>query len=111
MRPVAQDLVEGETDLISFRDLLRWLHEGRRWVTLADGSVVKLDPKILEPVAEAAGDLQFGSLAFELTEDPGWRDKFEDITVYKLGSITGYNKFKAKKTEYKQLYSWDNEKY
>jgi superfamily II DNA or RNA helicase len=51
--------VEGEEDLISFRDLLRWLHEGRRWVTLADGSVVKLDPKILEPVADAAGDLQF----------------------------------------------------
>src|SRR5690606_10620843 len=37
--------VEGEEGLISFRDLLRWLHEGRRWVTLADGSVVKLDPK------------------------------------------------------------------
>lgn len=51
--------VEGEEDLISFRDLLRWLHEGRRWITLADGSVVKLDPKILEPVADAAGDLQF----------------------------------------------------
>ncbi len=51
--------VEGEEDLISFRDLLRWLHEGRRWVTLADGSVVKLDPKILEPVADAAGALQF----------------------------------------------------
>ena len=51
--------VEGEKDLISFRDLLRWLHEGRRWITLADGSVVKLDPKILEPVAEAAGDIQF----------------------------------------------------
>jgi superfamily II DNA or RNA helicase len=51
--------VEGEEDLISFRDLLRWLHEGRRWVTLADGSVVKLDPKILDPVAEAAGALQF----------------------------------------------------
>lgn len=51
--------VEGEESLISFRDLLRWLHEGRRWVTLADGSVVKLDPKILEPIAEAAGDLQF----------------------------------------------------
>ncbi|MCX4247617.1 DEAD/DEAH box helicase [Paraliomyxa miuraensis] len=51
--------VEGEEDLISFRDLLRWLHEGRRWITLADGSVVKLDPKILEPVAEAAGDIQF----------------------------------------------------
>ncbi|MCH9684731.1 MAG: DEAD/DEAH box helicase [Deltaproteobacteria bacterium] len=51
--------VEGEADLISFRDLLRWLHEGRRWITLADGSVVKLDPKILEPVAEAAGDIQF----------------------------------------------------
>lgn len=51
--------IEGEKDLISFRDLLRWLHEGRRWITLADGSVVKLDPKILEPVAEASGDIQF----------------------------------------------------
>ena len=30
-----------------------------QWITLADGSVVKLDPKILEPVAEAAGDIQF----------------------------------------------------
>ena len=51
--------IEGENDLISFRDLLRWLHEGRRWVTLADGSVVKLDPKILEPMADAAGAIQF----------------------------------------------------
>lgn len=51
--------VEGEDDLISFRDLLRWLHDGRRWVTLADGSVVKLDAKILTPVADAAGDIQF----------------------------------------------------
>jgi len=51
--------IEGEDDLISFRDLLRWLHDGRRWITLSDGSVVKLDPKILEPVAEAAGDIQF----------------------------------------------------
>jgi superfamily II DNA or RNA helicase len=51
--------VEGEKGLISFRDLLRWLHEGRRWVELADGSVAKLDPKILEPVAEAAGSMQF----------------------------------------------------
>ncbi|MEE9382080.1 MAG: SNF2-related protein [Nannocystaceae bacterium] len=51
--------VEGENDLISFRDLLRWLHEGRRWVTLADGSVAKLDPKILQPIADAAGDLLF----------------------------------------------------
>lgn len=51
--------VEGETGLISMRDLLRWLHEGRRWVELADGSVAKLDPKILEPVAEAAGAMQF----------------------------------------------------
>ncbi len=51
--------VEGENDLISFRDLLRWLHEGRRWVTLADGSVVKLDAKILAPMAEAAGSIQF----------------------------------------------------
>src|SRR5262249_40515760 len=40
--------VEGEEDLISFRDLLRWLHEGRRWITLADGSVAKLDPQILQ---------------------------------------------------------------
>lgn len=51
--------IEGEDDLISFRDLLRWLHEGRRWITLADGSVVKLDPKILAPIADAAGDIQF----------------------------------------------------
>lgn len=51
--------IEGENDLISFRDLLRWLHEGRRWITLGDGSVVKLDPKILEPIAEASGDIQF----------------------------------------------------
>ena len=51
--------VEGETDLLSFRDLLRWLHEGRRWITLEDGSVAKLDPKILANLAEAAGDLQF----------------------------------------------------
>lgn len=51
--------VEGEEDLISFRDLLRWLHEGRRWITLADGSVAKLDPKILHGVADAAGALDF----------------------------------------------------
>ncbi len=51
--------IEGETNLISFRDLLRWLHEGRRWIELADGSVAKLDPKILMPVAEAAGAMQF----------------------------------------------------
>jgi superfamily II DNA or RNA helicase len=51
--------VDGETELLSFRDLLRWLHEGRRWVELADGSVAKLDPKILHGIAEAAGGLQF----------------------------------------------------
>jgi len=51
--------VEGEEDLISLRDLLRWLHEGRRWVTLADGSVAKLDPAILQPIAEAAGAIDF----------------------------------------------------
>ena len=51
--------IDGQTDLISFRDLLIWLHEGRRWITLADGSVAKLDAKILAPIAEAAGDLQF----------------------------------------------------
>lgn len=51
--------VEGEDDLISFRDLLRWLHEGRRWITLSDGSVVKLDAKILTPMADAVGDMQF----------------------------------------------------
>ena len=51
--------VEGETDLISFRDLLRWLHEGRRWIELSDGSVAKLDPKILMPIAEAAGAMDF----------------------------------------------------
>jgi superfamily II DNA or RNA helicase len=51
--------VEGDDDLISFRDLLRWLHDGRRWVTLADGSVAKLDPKILQPIADATGAMQF----------------------------------------------------
>ena len=51
--------VDGNEDLISFRDLLRWLHEGRRWVTLADGSVAKLDPQILMPIAEAAGAIEF----------------------------------------------------
>jgi superfamily II DNA or RNA helicase len=51
--------VDGEEDLISFRDLLRWLHDGRRWITLADGSVAKLDTKILQPIADAAGHLQF----------------------------------------------------
>jgi len=51
--------IDGEDDLISFRDLLRWLHDGRRWITLADGSVVKLDPKILQPIADASGDIQF----------------------------------------------------
>lgn len=51
--------IDGDTDLISFRDLLIWLHEGRRWITLSDGSVAKLDAKILQPVADAAGDLQF----------------------------------------------------
>ena len=51
--------VEGDEDLISFRDLLRWLHEGRRWITLADGSVAKLDPQLLQPIAEAAGAIEF----------------------------------------------------
>jgi len=51
--------VDGQEALISFRDLLRWLHEGRRWVTLADGSVAKLDPQILQPIAEAAGAIDF----------------------------------------------------
>jgi len=51
--------VDGHDDLISFRDLLRWLHEGRRWVTLADGSVAKLDPQILQPIADAAGAIDF----------------------------------------------------
>ena len=51
--------IDGQDDLISFRDLLRWLHEGRRWVTLADGSVAKLDPQILQPIAEAAGAIDF----------------------------------------------------
>ena len=55
----ASVIIDGQDDLISFRDLLRWLHEGRRWVTLADGSVAKLDPQILEPVAEAAGAIDF----------------------------------------------------
>ncbi|MEX1369162.1 MAG: DEAD/DEAH box helicase [Nannocystaceae bacterium] len=92
--------VEGETDLISFRDLLRWLHEGRRWITLADGSVVKLDPKILEPVADAAGDIQFdkhghaevstlelGNLSRLLSEVP--TPKVEKEVKKLLQSMTG----------------------
>ena len=51
--------IDGDEDLINFRDLLRWLHEGRRWITLSDGSVAKLDEKILQPIADAAGHLQF----------------------------------------------------
>ena len=51
--------VDGEDELLSFHDLLRWLHDGRRWITLSDGSVAKLDPKILKPLADAAGALQF----------------------------------------------------
>ncbi|MFO0634558.1 MAG: DEAD/DEAH box helicase [Nannocystaceae bacterium] len=68
--------IEGETDLISFRDLLRWLHEGRRWVTLADGSVVKLDPKILQPVAEATGDMQFD------------KDGKAEVSTLELGALS-----------------------
>ncbi|MGB1016564.1 MAG: DEAD/DEAH box helicase, partial [Nannocystaceae bacterium] len=55
----AKVVIDGADDLISFRDLLRWLHDGRRWVTLADGSVAKLDPQILNAVAEAAGAIDF----------------------------------------------------
>lgn len=55
----AKVVIDGSDDLISFRDLLRWLHDGRRWVTLADGSVAKLDPQILNAVAEAAGAIDF----------------------------------------------------
>ncbi len=55
----AEVLVDGDEGLLAFRDLLRYLHEGRRWVELADGSVAKLDPKVLDAVAEAAGALQF----------------------------------------------------
>ncbi len=51
--------IDGEEGLISFRDLLRWLHDGRRWVTLADGSVAKLDPKLLEPIADASSAIDF----------------------------------------------------
>lgn len=68
--------IEGETDLISFRDLLRWLHEGRRWVTLADGSVVKLDAKVLQPVAEATGDIQFD------------KDGKAEISTLELGALS-----------------------
>ncbi|MBK8235980.1 MAG: DEAD/DEAH box helicase family protein [Deltaproteobacteria bacterium] len=68
--------IEGDTDLISFRDLLRWLHEGRRWVTLADGSVVKLDPKILQPVAEATGDMQFD------------KDGKAEVSTLELGTLS-----------------------
>lgn len=92
--------VEGEADLISFRDLLRWLHEGRRWITLADGSVVKLDAKILAPLADAAGDIQFdkhgkaevstlelGNLSRLLSEAP--TTKVETEVKKLLKSMTG----------------------
>jgi superfamily II DNA or RNA helicase len=68
--------IEGEQNLISFRDLLRWLHEGRRWVTLADGSVVKLDPKILQPVADATGDIQFD------------KDGKAEVSTLELGTLS-----------------------
>lgn len=68
--------VEGETDLISFRDLLRWLHEGRRWVTLADGSVARLDPAILQPIAEAAGAIDFD------------KQGHAEISTLELGTLT-----------------------
>ncbi len=51
--------IDGDPELISFRDLLRWMHEGRRWVTLSDGSVAKLDPKQLQQLADAAGAIEF----------------------------------------------------
>ncbi|MCY1011223.1 SNF2-related protein [Nannocystis pusilla] len=68
--------VEGEEDLISFRDLLRWLHEGRRWITLADGSVAKLDPQILQPIAEAAGAIEFD------------KKGHAEISTLELGTLT-----------------------
>ena len=68
--------VEGEDDLISFRDLLRWLHEGRRWVTLADGSVAKLDPQILQPIADAAGAIEFN------------KQGHAEISTLELGTLT-----------------------
>jgi hypothetical protein len=38
-------------------------------------------------------------------------DHFRLITIYKMDSITSYNKFKAKKDEYKVIYAWDSDKY
>jgi superfamily II DNA or RNA helicase len=67
--------VDGATDLISFRDLLRWLDEGRKWVTLADGSVVKLDPKALAPIAEAAGAINFD------------KQGKAEVSTYELGTL------------------------
>lgn len=98
--------IDGADDLISFRDLLRWLHEGRRWITLADGSVAKLDPKILNPVAEAAGALQFdkqghaeistlelGNLSRLLSEIPS--AKVEKEVKSLLKSMTGERSSRA----------------
>ena len=68
--------IEGEENLLSFRDLLRWLHEGRRWVTLADGSVVKIDPKILQPIADATGDIQFD------------KDGKAEVSTLELGTLS-----------------------
>ncbi|MEZ4450783.1 MAG: DEAD/DEAH box helicase [Nannocystaceae bacterium] len=72
----AQVEIDGEDGLISFRDLLRWLHDGRRWVTLADGSVAKLDPQILAPIADAAGAIDF---------DKGGH---AEITTLELGTLS-----------------------
>src|SRR5690606_15604001 len=57
-------------------DLLRWLHEGRRWVTLADGSVAKLDPQILQPIADAAGAIEFN------------KQGHAEISTLELGTLT-----------------------
>ncbi|MCA9714883.1 MAG: DEAD/DEAH box helicase [Myxococcales bacterium] len=67
--------IDNEDGLISFRDLLRWLHDGRRWVTLADGSVAKLDAQILQPIAEAAGAIEFD------------KQGHAEITTLELGTL------------------------
>ncbi len=68
--------VEGDEDLLSFHDLLRWMHDGRRWITLSDGSVVKLDPKILKPIADAAGAIQFD------------KDGHAELNTLELGALS-----------------------
>ena len=55
----ASIVVDDEPGLLSLRALLRWMRDGRRWLTLSDGSVVKPDRQALQPLAEAAAAVEF----------------------------------------------------